>query len=514
MALDVDVATSVDDAATARWCQSRTENGNALIDVHVERHKLWPTQRDQEQYLEVCSAGSAAALERKHPARIGRKRMTRPVMVEAYLYFCGAIRVWMADRGDRPACVRALRQAMMRRLELVQIDLELSENPQEIFETLNARGVPLLASDLLRNYVFRRAGSAVECEALHARYWTRFEVPEDPEKPEGIRFWEREVRQGRLSRARLDLYLQHYLAMKLERDVRVGDLFREYKTWVEAARPFRHVEEELREFVRYAEHFASLVQGDASTPPGAFATRLAALDIQSSYPLVIGLLGEPNLSEAERDAIFVDLESFLVRRLVCGRSTANYTRKFLELLREFRARRELTRHGFRELMLRGEARDAFDWPTDAQFESAWRTTDAYRVLKPARVEMILRAIEEAMRSPLSEPVLFKKPLTVEHVMPQKWETHWPLPAGIDEDAAREQREEVVHDFGNLTLLTGELNSTIGNGPPAAKLAAILDHSNLQLSKWFVGKTTWSEDDIRARSRALLTHALKVWPRPT
>jgi hypothetical protein len=508
-----DVAGSLGDAATTRWCRSRTENVNSQVDVDVERHKLWPTQRDQQQYLEVSNAGSRVALEERYPARLGRRKLVRPVMIEAYLYFHGAVEAWAKERGDGPGCTRAVKQALQRRLELVQIELDPSENPQEIFETLNARGVPLLASDLLRNFVFRRAQNPAQCEHLHAMYWTRFEVPDDPDRPEGMRFWEKEVRQGRLSRARLDLYLQHYLAMQLEREVRVGELFREYKDWIERAKPFTNVEAELREFVRYSDHFASLVVGDAQTSLGAFAARIAALDIQSAYPLIIGLLGEADLPESERSGIFTDLESFLVRRLVCGRPTTSYTRKFLELLREFRAARVFTRTSFQALLLRGDTHDPFDWPTDTQFETSWLGVDAYRVLKPARVEMILRALEQSMRSPLSEPVLLGKPLTVEHIMPQSWETHWPLPEGVNEDLAREQREEVVHDFGNLTLLTQALNSTLSNGPPVTKLTAITEHSNLQLSKKFRNRATWTEADIKARGRELATQALKIWPRP-
>jgi hypothetical protein len=135
------------------------------------------------------------------------------------------------------------------------------------------------------------------------------------------------------------------------------------------------------------------------------------------------------------------------------------------------------------------------------------------MLKPSRVEMVLRRIEQASRSAKSEPMLLPGRLSVEHVMPQSWEKHWPLPEGVDETTAREAREDVVHDFGNLTLLTQELNSTVSNGPAAAKITAMHEHSNLQLAKWFHGRTTWTEDDIRERGRALFKTALKVWPRP-
>lgn len=36
------------------------------------------------------------------------------------------------------------------------IDLTATENAQEIFETLNARGAVLTAADLIKNFVFQR----------------------------------------------------------------------------------------------------------------------------------------------------------------------------------------------------------------------------------------------------------------------------------------------------------------------------------------------------------------------
>lgn len=503
-----DLAKKHGDVATERWARSRTENQNALTATEVEQFKLWPTQRDQAQFREVWQAGDRAALDARYPQRVGRRKAPRPVMVEAYTYFYDAISEWITDRKDAAACAKALRLTLQRRLELVQIDLDANENPQEIFETLNARGVPLLASDLLRNHIFHRAKNP---QAMHQRYWARFDAPDDPNRPDGERFWEVEVRQGRLSRARLDLFVQHYLTMKVEREVRISELFREYKAWIETRRPFADLDAELTEFTRHADHFVALLRPDPSTRLGVFAERLRILDFNTVYPLVLSLLGEPGLTAAERDGILTDIESFLVRRAVCGRPTNNYSRNFVLLARDFRVGGVFTRKAFQALLAR-ETSDKFDWPSDADFEKSWNTVDAYTTLKPSRVEMILRAIEVASRSAKSEPMAITGELTIEHVMPQSWEAHWPLPAGVDDAAARDARAEVIHDFGNLTLMTQGLNSALSNGPAAQKLPEIVKHSLLELAKWFHTRTTWSEDDIRDRGRALYQTAKVLWPR--
>jgi hypothetical protein len=49
---------------------------------------------------------------------------------------------------------------------------------------------------------------------------------------------------------------------------------------------------------------------------------------------------------------------------------------------------------------------------------------------------------------------------IEHVMPRKWVANWPLVEGITEN----DRDRLIHTLGNLTLLTGKLNSMVSNGP--------------------------------------------------
>lgn len=504
-----DVATVLGESMTAGWAKSKTEN--QFFNNEEDQHKVWPTKRDQAQFREVWFTRSKATLEQKYPSHKGKKTLERPRMIEAYFYFANAIESWANRTGDVSGAINALRRAIQQKLELVQIDLEPKENTQEIFQTLNSGGVPLLASDLLRNYMYSKAKETIAPEKIDEIYWARFEVPADPLKPEGRRFWETTIQQGRFSRARLDLFVQHYLAMKLEREIRVNELFREYQDWYEDKKPFPTMESALQDFTRYADHFKKLLDPDPATPLGVFAIRLEALDISTTYPLVIDLLGMSALPDAERLGIFADIESFLVRRAVCDRPTNNYSRKFVELAKDFRGGGNLTRAAFRVLLGR-DPNEGFDWPKDQDFEKEWRRIDAYKALKPVRVEMILRAIEIASRSPLSEPVLLPPKLTVEHVMPQKWPKHWPLPAGVDAAEAEARRNDVIHDFGNLTVMTGKLNTTLSNGPPSKKFPAILNHSNLQLSKWFNNRTTWNEADIEERGQALFKKAVEIWPR--
>ena len=508
-----DLAVRAEEKQVTAALVSWTRNNTAIAEPDVEQFKVWPTGRDVEQYRLVVTAGSREAIERVHPPVYKRKKLQpRPRMVEAYLFFHERIGEWLhVDGPDKVGeRMKVLRRVFDKRMQLVSIELEQQEDPQAIFETLNARGVPLLASDLLRNFIFQRAESG-EAERLHRRYWARFEIPDDDRVPDGARFWEVEERQGRLSRARLDLLVQHYLTMKRGTEVLSGHLFAAYKEWIRKDEPFNSLDEELGDFTRFADHFFELLRPSSRSALGRFAQRLRALDTSTAYPLVLGLLGDARLSASDREGLFTELESFLVRRLVCGRPTKNYNRLFLQVLRDF-SHGEPTRAAFRALLAAGTGENV-DWPDDTAFERAWNTLDAYRELKPIKVEMILRAINDAMHTGNTEPIVIEGRLSVEHILPQEWNSHWPLQMAVDLETAQEKREELLHDFGNLTLLTQPLNSSLSNGPASQKLPRIALDSALRLNTAFQGRTTWTESDIEERSAALFKIAKRVWPGP-
>jgi hypothetical protein len=108
------------------------------------------------------------------------------------------------------------------------------------------------------------------------------------------------------------------------------------------------------------------------------------------------------------------------------------------------------------------------------------------------------------------------------LMPQSWGAHYPLPDGIDPEKARAAREEYIHTFGNLTLLTKALNPSVSNGAwvrvsdkgvDKGKRSQILHHSNLGINSMLLDFEEWDEDAIRKRGELLFKAARKLWPHP-
>lgn len=87
----------------------------------------------------------------------------------------------------------------------------------------------------------------------------------------------------------------------------------------------------------------------------------------------------------------------------------------------------------------------------------------------------------------------------------------------DDEATRilleQQRERSKNRIGNLTLVTGPLDSPMSNGPWTDKRAALDEHSNLRLNAGRKVIDVWDEAAIEARAKALAEVACRVWPRP-
>ncbi len=504
-----------------------TEN-KCKMEQPVERYKVWPTNADRREFEAIFNAGSPDSLNAQYPPvrrRWQRRPDPPPTLVSAYVYFYESIHSFVnADSNedgkftpeDQSERLSALVEAFKRHLEIVTIDLDKHDNPQVIFETLNYRGEPLLPSDLIRNFVFLEATrSDIKVEDMYNQYWLGYDQP----GPKGeINFWKEQEKQGRIQRQRIELFVFHYLVYQTSSEVFITRLYQEFRDWW--LKEPRQVEEELKSLQKHSQVFCQFYRPDTNTRTGIFLRRLRILDITTVYPLLLYLFSQKKdaLSEAELEDMLIDLESYLVRRLVCGLTTKNYNNVFISLLRNLKKADHLDRLTLRNLLV-GLTGDSARWPDDREFQSAWLSNPVYQKYKDrTRVVMVLEAVNLQMRTKKQEGVENNlHALTLEHIMPQAWQTHYPLPSGLsleEEINAKAKRENIIHTIGNLTLLTMELNVSVKNGPFLKKHSEITRQSELRLNSDLLNlpqPLIWDEDAILNRGQKLFDIACQIWP---
>ncbi|MCX5991387.1 MAG: DUF262 domain-containing protein [Chloroflexi bacterium] len=500
-----------------------------------EQFKVWPTNAYQEDVKNVMKAGSAEALAAKYPQKLHRKKLVppRPALVEAYFYFHDVIKRFLSGIDEEEALpsqtssqesmrelANLLFEAVMRYVQIVEIQLDVEDDPQVIFETLNYRGVPLEPSDLIRNFIFLYASRQnKDVNALYNQWWKDY----DEAGGSTGKFWKEKERQGRLFRSRLDLFFFHYLTYRAGHEIKMGHLYQEFKEWWDGELTERSLELELETAKRSSSVFRSLLEADDTSRLGILAQRLRALDTTTVYPFMLWLCEDRDQIAAEEFArILADIESYIVRRAICRLTPKNYNRIFLGLLTKL-SREGMPSHvSVRRELLSLEG-DSSVWPGNEAFLKSLMYEPLYDSLGPKRMRMVLTALELANRTPSQEsqlsPVPINNNLTIEHIMPQKFKPEeWPYPEhqAAEKKEMESRRWSSIHSLGNLTLLTQPLNSEVSNGPFRAKRAEITKQSLLILNSYFQqfsDDDVWNETTIRTRSERLADLAVRLWAYP-
>lgn len=505
-------------------------NPETMEDVAVERFKLWPTFRDRGQYEQSMTAASLEELRQRFPASFTQTGSLRkigvdhPPALEAIVFFHEQMLDWVNDETEVDPATRAtaLATAVLTDLSIVCISLGEDDDAQVIFETLNGHGAELHATDLIRNFIFMRAGT--DADDLYNNLWSQFEAP----------IWSEPQTRGRLSRPRLEWFVQTAVQAQTGDEIDVGRLYAGYRRFVDSAAGLHAADAQLAMLNRFGEHYRALATGTGSEPIAVFGRRIAVWDASPTHALALRVATSA-LPAEEKQEIYGCIESYLVRRAVCGLSRKNYNKVFAQQLKRL-IDGELTTAAFRKALtsLTGEASR---WPTDDEFRRQWVEGTAYPGrLDAAKLRAIFHRLETAMRSEKTEELvpLTLDSLDIDHIMPKSWYSHWPLADGTSASAldvtnaqllsfsganvdprtqAILDREDAISRIGNLTLVHLGVNRGLQNHGFGEKREALFEHSNLHLNRALMKRETWDEDAIVARGEALFEFAVKIWPSP-
>ena len=160
------------------------EKKHLMEDPYIEQFKVWPTKYDRELFQDIVMGGRSE-LRKKYGQHFYKgldkiyEYRTIPKLLGAYGFFFDRIKHAVesddldddfaetieaeekettgddscsktADRMDLECRLDALWEALIEEFKIVEIRLEEGDDAQVIFETLNERGEPLLAADLVR----------------------------------------------------------------------------------------------------------------------------------------------------------------------------------------------------------------------------------------------------------------------------------------------------------------------------------------------------------------------------
>ncbi len=456
--------------------------------------KVWPTINDQDAFRHAMSNDLSS--EEYRTSRI----------VRAHNFFKTQVDLWIdsicQNGTTRDNAAEALERAVSDLLELVVINLAPADDPHIIFETLNARGTPLLQSEMIKNRILYEARS--DGDKRNASALWGFDTDS---------WWRNEVGRGRQRRPRIDLFLNNWLTMRRLTPTRTNDEFDAFKKYADDAKSVGGSIAAIAADVGEIGAIYYDLERRGKPEFDDFLYRHQVMQIGVLTPVLLWLFAsdvpQPQLLKG-----LCALESYLVRRMVRGLSTRNYGQLFLGLLRELEQDNSEAAGDAIVRYLASQQAYANIWPDDQMLEDAFLTAPLYWSLTQGRLRLILEGIEGALRTRYSESRDVPRNLTIEHVMPQNWRRHWTLPDDVEEPGIAEvNRDRLIHSIGNLTLITPGLNSFLSDDPWEKKRKGLREHTNLSINKDLLDNApdVWDETAIAHRARRICQAAIKVWP---
>ncbi len=374
------------------------------------------------------------------------------------------------------------------RLKIVAIGLELGEDdPQVVFESINATGVQLKGLDLIRNYLMMGENSDQQ-KHLYDTYWVPLEN------------W--------LGEKDLNDFIKTYLRIYFEDKVKEGEREVYYTLKAHHRENFPNdiqgLMSDMREYGRIYQIFLDrdhcfLECGDSQQLANL---RLRIKDLVKikfgvAKPFVLRCardFEEGKLDYENFHEILQILISYFVRRSVCGDSTGVLNKILYSLYRQLGE--NVSADALKRYLGKSVGQAAF--PNDDKIKAAFAVRNAYAANQACK--FILLEIEKLSNA---EPPR-EENLEVEHFYPKTPTQEWRDMVG--DYFTFEQ--DYLNNFGNLTL-SGQ-NQKLGNKPYEAKIALMEQYSSLHLNDYFINNThSWGIEEVKARSEYLADQFCQV-----
>ncbi len=492
---------------------------NLVMDQQMElynlRHKLilkkMPNQprlipqvqnNNQQDYFSVL--GQIGVLQDiETVANAGNRRVFK-----AFRHFLSRINLYLEHSDDPITKLQGLLEKV-NTATLVKIEVASTSDAYTLFESLNNRGVPLTAIDLIKNKLLAVL-EAQDKGSIDKQYnrWKKVIDALGDDYAVQERF-----------------FRQYYNAFKpsLKQIVSVpvatkSNLIKIYEKLIA-----RDAEAFLQTMIRMSEHYAQIVSYRAVPDQSKLSSLLLSLDRIQGTPAYLLLMvlfeckTDLKLQEVHLEQTVEFLISYFVRRNATDLPpTRDLTRIFMDVVESIMMLEgdEVVRH----IQTRLKTESA----SDEQFEKSLKGP-IYEDNK-AVCRFVLCALEESRMTRETQVNLWalkgkQYVWTIEHIFPQgdNIPTSWvKMIANGDAELAEEYRQSYVHCLGNLTI--SGYNSTLGNKSFEDKKNRMdsqgrkVGYNNgLYLNESLITQDSWSVQQIEVRTNRLVAEVMEKYP---
>lgn len=339
-----------------------------------------------------------------------------------------------------------------------------------IFETLNARGKELAISDLLKNHLFRTASEEIADVRISWDWMITNLDGIDPTK-----------------------FIRHYWNAQYK-FVREKDLYVSIRRKINS--PDR-VNELMFDLIRLSELYASLNDPEKKRyfeDPVLIEQNkeINKLGAKSYYPIIMALVIQ-GVPETEIQQIHEVIECLIVRNFTIAGKTANRSEKSFA--------------GVAQNIAQGNLQTADEVMqvlnsliiSDEEFYNNFKL---FEVKRTKTIRYLLRKIHNHSSDEM-RILSNNQEIHIEHILPKTL-------GSADEWAIdKNDQEELLNRFGNLTLLGRDYNCKAGNLAFKDKKSLYMQ-SEIPMTHELTNYNAWTREEIETRQAQLATIALEVW----
>lgn len=281
----------------------------------------------------------------------------------------------------------------LEKLMIVEIALEKGkDDPQLIFESMNSKGIELTQTDLIRNYIIMET-EAEKQEGFYNKYW---------------RAMEEEFKQNKKL---FDRFVRHYLTIKTRDIPNLNKVYAGFKDYQQ--KEGIKIEDLLKDLQKYCGYFCQIAfKKETDKDLKKALGFLVDLEMDVVYPLLLELYSDYSdgvLSKQDFISIIALIESYLVRRAVCGLGTNSLNKVFPSFIKHIQKDEY-----FKSLKAHfGYLTNNQRFPNNDEFKNLFITRDFYKKFKKKTI-CFLERLENFDR----KERVYTHEYTTEHIMPQ------------------------------------------------------------------------------------------------
>jgi hypothetical protein len=351
-----------------------------------------------------------------------------------------------------------------------------------IFETLNDRGLRASQADILKNYLFSKAGSRLtDAQSMWATIAVGVEDLASNDNEDG----------GNT----LLTYLRHYW-ITMHGQTKNSELAAKIKAEItgqtKALQFLSNASISVPDYVALSSSKHAKWTKYTPATKRNVETIAEHLQVRQIKPLLFAVA--MHFTPKEADKAFRLFVSWSVRFLVFGGRGGMLDQQYAKRAHEV---------GRKEITKAKELREAMEKyiPTDPEFQEAFANA---RVSRPRLSRYYLRAIEKIMVNDAQPEYVANEDvqdITLEHILPVNPSDEW----DIDSDVADASQQRL----GNLVLIRADQNRDLGNRPFKEK-KKVYAHSGYVSTREVARYSTWTMKEIKERQSEMAKLAVKTW----